>query len=276
MKLSLSDTVSLNNGVKMPTLRLGTYQASQGTQAEQAVLDAFELGYLHIDTAKIYENEESVGRAVRVSGMPRENVFITSKVWNDDQRSGNVARALDESLSRLGMDHVDLYLIHWPVPGQFVRSWRVLEDLRRQGKARAIGVSNFMVNHLDELARESRVMPAVNQIEWHPWLQSRSLLERCRRDGIVVEAWAPIMKGKVNDVPEIVEIGQRHKKSPVQVTLRWGLQSRVVMIPKSVRQLRIEENADLYDFQLSPEEMKVMDSLDRGQRIGPDPNDFAF
>lgn len=276
MKLSLNDTQSLNNGVRMPALGLGTWQAEQGSQTEQAILDAFEVGYRHIDTAKIYKNEESVGKAFRVSGLPREEVFITSKVWNDDQRTGSVARALEDSLARLGMDYVDLYLVHWPVVGKFVNTWRVLEDLARQGKARAIGVSNFMEVHLDELANESRVTPAVNQIEWHPWLQSRSLVERCRRDGIVVEAWAPIMKGKVNDVPEIVEIAKRHQKSPAQVTLRWGLQQRVVMIPKSTRQERIEENADLYDFELSPDEIGAINALDRGQRLGPDPMHIAF
>jgi diketogulonate reductase-like aldo/keto reductase len=276
MNLKLNDTYTLNNGVKMPALGLGTWKAEQGDETEQAILDAFELGYRHIDTAKLYNNEETVGRAFRVSGLPREEVFITSKVWNDEQRSGHVARALEDTLQRLGLDYVDLYLIHWPVPGKFIQSYRVLEDLSRQGKARAIGVSNFLETHLDELAKESRVTPAVNQIEWHPWLQQRSLLERCRRDGIVVEAWAPIMKGKVAEIPEIVEIAKRHNKTPVQVTLRWGLQNRVVMIPKSVRRERIEENADLYDFTLTPEEIAVIDSLDRGERLGPDPGNINF
>lgn len=276
LNLSLNDTHLLNNGTRIPALGLGTWQAEQGPDTEQAILDAFELGYRHIDTAALYKNEETVGRAFRVSGLPREEVFITTKVWNDDQRSGNVARALEGSLSRLGMDYVDLYLVHWPVPGKFVQTWRVLEDLARQGKALAIGVSNFMESHLDELAAESRVTPAVNQVEWHPWLQQRPLLERCRRDGIVVEAWAPIMKGKVAEVPEIVEIAKHHGKTPAQVTLRWGLQQRVVMIPKSVRRERIEENADLFDFELSADEMRVMATLDQSKRLGPDPNNITF
>ncbi len=276
MTLNLSDTHLLNNGVRMPALGLGTWQAAQGDETEMAILDAFEVGYRHIDTATMYKNEETVGRAFRVSGLPREEVFITTKVWNDDQRSGQVARALEESLSRLGMDYVDLYLIHWPVPGKFVQTWRVLEDLARQGKALAIGVSNFMESHLDELATESRVTPAVNQFEWHPWLQQRALVERCRRDGIVVEAWAPIMKGKVSEVSEIVEIARRHKKTPAQVTLRYGLQNRVVMIPKSTRRERIEENADLFDFELSVDEMKLMAGLDQGKRLGPDPHHITF
>jgi diketogulonate reductase-like aldo/keto reductase len=276
MTLKLSDTFTLNNGVKIPALGLGTFKAEQGDETEQAILDAFELGYRHIDTASLYNNEETVGKAFRVSGLAREEVFITSKVWNDDQRSGNVARALESTLQRLGMDYVDLYLVHWPVPGKFVATYRVLENLARQGKARAIGVSNFLIPHLDELAAEADVAPAVNQIEWHPFLQSRPLLERCKRDGIIVEAWAPIMKGKVNDVPEILEIAKRHNKTPVQVTLRWGLQNRVVMIPKSVRRERIEENADLYDFQLSADEMATMNALDKNERIGPDPSNVTF
>lgn len=276
MNLKLTDTYTLNNGVKIPSLGLGTWKAEQGAETEQAILDAFELGYRHIDTAALYNNEETVGQAFRVSGLEREEVFITSKVWNDDQRSGNVARALEATLKRLGLDYVDLYLVHWPVPGKFVQAYRVLENLMRQGKTRAIGVSNFLESHLDELAKETDVAPAVNQIEWHPFLQSRPLLERCRRDGIVVEAWAPIMKGKVNDVPQIVEIAKRHNKTPVQVTLRWGLQNRVVMIPKSVRRERIEENVGLFDFTLSSDEMAVMNSLDRSERIGPDPSNVTF
>lgn len=276
MNLKITDTHTLSNGIKLPALGLGTWQAEQGPDTEQAILDAFEVGYRHIDTAKVYKNEESVGRAVRVSGLPREELFITSKVWNDDQRSGNVPRALEDTLRRLGLDYVDLYLVHWPVKECFVRTYRVLEDLQRQGKTLAIGVSNFMEHHLDELAKESRVTPAVNQFEWHPWLQRRSLLDRCRRDGIAVEAWAPIMKGKVNDVPEIVEIAKRHNKTPAQVTLRWGLQNRVVVIPKSTRRERIEENADLFEFELTTEEVNTINSLDRNQRLGPDPDNFTF
>lgn len=276
MKLALNDTALLNNGVRMPSLGLGTYQAEQGDETEKAILDAFELGYRHIDTAKIYRNEETVGRAFRVSGLRREEVFITSKVWNDDQRTGNIAGAMEDTLKRLNLDYVDLYLVHWPVVGKFVDTWRVLEDLNRQGKCRAIGVSNFNIGHLDQLAHASRVTPAVNQVEWHPWLQQPQLIERCRQAGIVVEAWAPLIKGKVNEIPEIVAIAKRHQKTPAQVTLRWGLQQRVVMIPKSVRRERISENADLYDFTLSEEEMRAMAKLDQAKRIGPDPDHITF
>ncbi len=281
MTVSLSgptDTVKLNNGVEMPWLGLGTWQASEGAEVQDAVRHALELGYRHIDTASIYGNERGVGAALRDSGVPRDDVFITTKVWNEDVRGGHdrVLRAFDASLERLGLETVDLYLVHWPVADRFVEAWRALEKLYADGRVRAIGVSNFLRHHLKALLADCHVVPAVNQIEHHPRLQQPDLLAFCREHGIVVEAWSPIMKGRVLQVPELREIGERHGKTAAQVTLRWNLQNGVVTIPKSVHRERIAENADLFDFELSDDEMATIASLDRGERIGADPDHIPF
>lgn len=276
MTLSIESTVRLNNGIEMPLLGLGTWRSKDGDEAYRSVRDALELGYRHIDTASVYGNEESVGRAIRDSKLAREDIFVTTKLWNDDSRSGKIAPALDASLKRLGLDQVDLYLVHWPVKEKFVAAYLGLEKLLEARKTRAIGVSNFLIHHLDELAKHASVVPAVNQIEWHPWLQSNDLHTRCTRAGIVLEAWAPLMQGKINDVPELAQIAQAHQKTPAQVALRWGLQKDVVMIPKSVKRHRIEENAALYDFELSDDEIRRIDALDRGHRFGSHPDTFTF
>lgn len=276
MPLSIESTIRLNNGIEMPLLGIGTWRSRDGDEAYRSVRDALEIGYRHIDTASIYGNEESVGRAIRDSKLAREDVFVTTKLWNDDSRSGKISQALEASLKRLGLDQVDLYLVHWPVKEKFVGAYLGLEKLLDARKTRAIGVSNFLVHHLDELAKHASVVPAVNQIEWHPWLQSNDLLTRCTRAGIVVEAWAPLMQGKINDVPELASIAAAHRKTPAQVALRWGLQKDVVMIPKSVKRHRIEENAGLFDFDLSDDQMRRIDALDRGHRFGSHPDTFTF
>ena len=276
MIASIKDTVRLNNGVRMPWLGLGTWKSSEGDEAARAVLDAIELGYRHIDTAAVYKNEQSIGKAIRESRVAREHLFVTTKLWNDDVRSGQVAQALDASLKKLGLDYVDLYLIHWPVSGKFVEAWRVLEDLYRQGKARAIGVSNFLSHHLDELAAQTSITPAVDQVEFHPWLRQPDLLERCQRSGIAFEAWSPLMQGKVGEVAELAQIASATGKTPAQVALRWALQHGAVVIPKSVHRSRIAENAAIFDFELTSDDMAILDRLDASKRLGPDPDTFTF
>lgn len=273
---SIRDCATLNNGVEMPWFGLGVFKAKDGREVEQAVHWALEQGYRSIDTAAVYENEQGVGNAVLGSGVPREDVFITTKVWNSDQGYDTTLRAFDASLKRLNTTYIDLYLIHWPVKQKYKDTWRALERIHEDGRARAIGVSNFMVHHLKDLLDDAEVTPAVNQVEFHPWLVQPALLEFCQDNGIFLEAWSPIMRGKVNEVPEIAAIAERHGKTPAQIVLRWDLQHRVITIPKSVRQERIVANADIFDFELGEDDMAAIDALDRGQRLGPDPDNFNF
>lgn len=267
----------LNNGRPMPWLGLGVWQIKDDAETERVVRSAVELGYRSIDTARIYGNERGVGRGIRHCGIPREQLFVTTKVWNDDVRRDRVVEALEESLTLLGLEYVDLYLVHWPIPGRIVGAWRAMELLARSGRVRTIGVSNHMRPHLDELLAAAAIPPAVNQIEFHPYLQSRPLLAFCRDQKIQVEAWSPLMRGGalLHDAV-LVEIAKRHRKSVAQVVLRWDLQSGVVTIPKSVKAPRLAENAAIFDFTLSPSDMAAIDALERKHRAGPDPFNFAF
>ncbi len=269
-------TVTLNNGVVMPMLGLGVWRSPEGPVTETAVACALEAGYRSIDTAKAYDNEVSVGKGIRASGLPRDEVFVTTKLWNADSRSGQVREACLASLDRLGLETLDLYLLHWPVPGKFRAAWDVLQELYAEGRLRAIGVSNFMVHHLADLLPHASVVPAVNQIEFHPRLQSPELVRHCRELGIVVEAWSPIMRGKVNEEPEIIALAERLGKTPVQVTLRWQIQRGIVTIPKSANPDRIRDNAAIFDFALSDADLATMDRLDSNLRLGPDPDNFSF
>jgi methylglyoxal/glyoxal reductase len=276
MSLTLASCATLNNGVTMPWLGLGTYLMPGDDIGERACIAALEHGYRHIDTAALYKNEEIVGSAVRKSDVPREHVFVTTKVWNSDLREGTVAQAMDASLRRLQMDYVDLYLIHWPVKGKYMQAWGVMEQLYKQGKVRAIGISNFMIPQLEELLPHCTVKPAVNQVEWHPRMRPKGLLERCHKEGIVFESWSPILQGKVAQIPEIVAIAAARGKTAAQVAIRWALQHEVVVIPKSQQPQRVRENANVYDFELTPGEMAKIDALENGQRVGPDPLNFDF
>jgi diketogulonate reductase-like aldo/keto reductase len=260
----------------MPQLGLGVWRSAPGAETEQAVRWAIEAGYRHIDTAAIYQNEADVGKAIAVSGVPREDVFVTTKVWNTDQGYERTLRGFQVSLDKLDMDYVNLYLVHWPVKGKFKETWRGLEHIYEQGRAKAIGVSNFLVHHLEDLLGSAKVKPMVNQVEFHPRLQQPELLAFDQKHGIAHEAWAPIMKGRVNDIAEIKTIAETHKKTPIQVTLRWELQKGVVTIPKSVNQDRIVGNADVFDFELSADEMAAIDGLDREERVGPHPDEIDF
>lgn len=274
--LKFEDCAELNNGVKIPWLGFGVFEVPEGEEVIQSVLWALEAGYRSIDTAKIYRNEEGVGKAIKQSGIPREEIFVTTKVWNRDQGYQSTLDAFDASLKRLQLDYLDLYLIHWPVKGKYVETWRAMETIYKSGKCRSVGVSNFMIPNLEDLKASSELVPAVNQVEYHPYLQSPELYEYSKQHGTVLEAWAPIMKGQVMQVPELIAIGEKYGKSPVQVTLRWVLQKGVIAIPKSVHRERIFSNKDIYDFELSAEDMQVITGLDRGYRTGPDPFNFDF
>lgn len=272
---SIRDATTLHNGVQMPWLGFGTFQLL-GETAETSTGWALETGYRSIDTATAYNNEAAVGRAIRNSGVPRDEIFLTTKVWNTDQGYDATMTAFEASLERLGTDYVDLYLIHWPVEGMFRETWRALEDLYEAGRTRAIGVCNFLVHHLEELLESAGIVPMVNQVEFHPRLQQPDLQAFCEGHDIRVEAWRPIMQGGVLEIPVLEELGEALGKSAIQVTLRWILQKGVVAIPRSSRRDHIEANADIFDFELTAEEMEVIDSLDRGLRTGEDPDDFDF
>ncbi len=273
---SINDCTTLSNGLKMPWLGLGVFESQDGKEVQQAIHTSLESGYRSIDTASIYGNEQGVGQAINSSGIPREEIFLTTKVWNTDQGFDATLEAFESSLGRLQQDYVDLYLVHWPVKEKYKETWKALELLYQQGRAKSIGVSNFLVHHLKDLLPSCEIKPMVNQVEFHPRLFQPTLLDFCKSEKIQVEAWSPIMRGKVQELPELISIGQKYGKSPVQVALRWDLQHQVVTIPKSVRPDRIASNAEIFDFKLSEEDMAVIDQLDRGERIGPDPDNFNF
>lgn len=266
----------LYNGVKMPWLGLGVFKASEGGELEQAIKIAVQTGYRSIDTAAMYGNEEGVGRAIKDCGVAREELFITTKVWNDDHGFGNTLAAFERSQKKLDLDYIDLYLIHWPVEGKYKDTWRALEQLYKDGKVRAIGVCNFKIHHLEELMTECELTPMVNQVEFHPLLNQKELNEFCKTNKIQLEAWSPLMKGDVVNQPALVNLAEKYGKTPAQIVLRWDLQNGVVAIPKSVNEKRIRENADIFDFEISSEDMSKIDELNMNKRYGPDPDKFNF
>lgn len=272
----LSSTVQLSNGVAIPWVGLGVFKSPPGKETQQAVRWALEIGYRHIDTAAFYQNEADVARGLAESGVSRERVFLTTKVWNADQGFEQTMKAFDRSRRNLGVDVVDLYLVHWPVKGKFHETWRALEKLLADGKVRAIGVSNFLVHHLEELRRSSSVLPVINQVEFHPFLVQKDLLDYDTRVGIRHEAWSPLTRGRRLDDPVVTSIARKHGKTNAQVVLRWDLQLGVVTIPKSVHKERILENSRLFDFQLDEEDMGRLTGLDAGARIGPNPDTISF
>jgi methylglyoxal/glyoxal reductase len=274
--MNIQSTVTLKNGVKMPFFGLGVFLSKEGHEVENAVLTALEAGYRHIDTAAVYGNERGVGVAVKKSGIPRNEIFITSKVWNSDQGYQTTFDAFEESIERLGTDYIDLYLIHWPKGELSIETWKALEEIYAQGRVKAIGVSNFLVHHLEMLLPHCKVMPMVNQVEFHPYLQQPTLQLFCRDHQIQLEAWSPIMKGKVNDIPVLQALAVKYGKTPAQITIRWELQKQIVTIPKSVHQERILSNSDVFDFEISPDDMVKIDHLDKEQRVGPHPDKINF
>lgn len=271
-ELTIDTKVELNNGVEMPIFGLGLYQTRKGKETQDAVSYALEAGYRLIDTAAMYGNEEDVGEVVRKSGLPREQIFITTKLWNSDHGYDKALSAFEESRKKLGLHYVDLYLIHWPVEVLRKESWRALETLLRGGKCRAIGVSNYMIWHLEELLSDSSIVPAVNQVEFSPYLYQKDLLDFCRNHHIQLEAYSPLTKAyKLHD-PKLANIASKYSKSPAQILIRWALQKEVVVIPKSSRKEKIHENADVFDFAISPEDMKVLDSFNEDLRTSWDPS----
>ncbi|MNZ65421.1 Glyoxal reductase [compost metagenome] len=275
MAKSLTDTTVLSNGVKMPWLGLGVWKLKDDGETERTVLSALEAGYRSIDTAAAYQNEESVGRAIRNSGINRDDIFITTKIWNADQGYESSLAAFEQSRKKLGVEAVDLLLIHWPVKGKYVDTWRALEKIYRDGYARAIGVSNFQIHHLKDVMASGEIVPMVNQVEYHPLLTQQELHQFCKDNSIQLEAWSPLMQGNL-DQPVLAEIGAKYGKSPAQVILRWDLQNEVVTIPKSTNPARLKENTNIFDFTLTPEEIAQINGINRNQRFGSDPDNFNF
>lgn len=269
--------LKLNNGVQIPQLGLGVYQTPLGEQTVNSVMWALEAGYRHIDTAKIYGNEESVGEGIRASGVSREEIFLTTKLWNEDIRRGRTREAFEESLAALGTDYIDLYLIHWPAEG-FEKAWSEMEALYREGKIRAIGVSNFHRPHLEQLSKTAEITPAVNQIESHPYLTNQELIDHCRSLGIEVEVWSPLggTGGNLLADPALNTLSEKYQKTPAQIVLRWDIQREVIVIPKSTHRDRIISNLMVDDFELSDDDMELISSLNRNLRVGPDPDTFDF
>ncbi len=264
------EKIKLNNGIEIPQIGFGLYKQEPGQESEQSVLWALEAGYRHIDTASRYKNEEDVGKAIRKSGIPRKEIFVTTKLWSDD--FDDPQKALDLSLEKLGLQYVDLYLLHWPVPGKRLKAWKVLENLLEQRKCRAIGVSNCTIKHIQEILNNCSVQPVVNQVEFHPWLYQKDLLEFCKSKNIVVEAYSPLTRGQKLSDPKLLEIAKKYSKTSAQVLLRWGIQHGLVVLPKSKTEERIKENLDVFDFFLGKEDMQKLDSLNENLRFMGDPN----
>jgi len=272
----IKGTFKLHNGIHMPYLGLGTYQSDNDQEVIDAVKYALEIGYRHIDTASIYGNEEGVGKGINESTVAREAVFLVSKVWNNDQGYESTLKAFEASLKRLNTDYLDLYLIHWPVPGKYKDTWRALEKLYHEKRIRAIGVSNFMQHHLEDVLEDAEIVPMVNQMEFHPYVVQQGLIDFCKSKNTQYEAWSPFMQGKLFKLDICDELARNYGKTPAQIILRWNLQKGVVTIPKSTKPNRIRSNANIFDFELSNDEVAYLDSLDRGERIGPDPDNFDF
>lgn len=266
----------LHNNVEMPYLGLGTYQADNEQEVVDAIKYALEIGYRHIDTASVYKNEEGVGRGITEGHIARKELFVVSKVWNADQGYERTLKAFEVSLKRLSLDYLDLYLIHWPVVEKYKDTWRALEKLYKEKRIRAIGVSNFMQHHLEDLLQSSEVVPMVNQMEFHPFLVQQGLINFCNSNEIQYEGWSPFMQGKLFELDFCDALEKKYNKSKAQLILRWNLQKGVVTIPKSVHEKRIRSNADIFDFEISNEDMAYLDSLDRGERSGEDPDNFSF
>jgi 2,5-diketo-D-gluconate reductase A len=275
--MSAVPMITLNNGVSIPQLGFGVFLI-EPDETKDATLAALEVGYRHIDTAEMYGNEKQVGEAVRASGIDRDDIFVTSKLNNSFHGYDEALNAFDQTLKDLAFDYLDLFLVHWPLPGvgDFVETWKAMEEIYRSGRCRAIGVSNFQKHHLQRLFDETEIVPAVNQIEVHPYLIQDELRAFGTAHGIPTEAWSPLGRGAVLEEPTLVDIAKRHERTPAQVTLRWALQRGDIVFPKSVNRHRMEENFDLFGFELSQDEIGQISALNRDERIGPDPDAFNY
>ncbi len=280
MHNNLQAITTLHNGVTMPWLGLGVFKVEDGPEVVQAVKSAMKLGYRSIDTAAIYGNEASVGQGIREGmaehGLTRDQLFVTSKVWNADLGYESTIAAYEASLEKLGLDYLDLYLIHWPVQGKYVEAWRALETLYKEGRVKAIGVSNFQIHHLEDVMGSGSIKPMVNQVELHPLLAQTDLHDFCKKHGIQLEAWSPLMQGQLLENPVLSEIAAQYGKSIAQVILRWDLQRGIVTIPKSTKEHRILENGSIFDFELTNEDMAAISGMNQNLRVGPDPDNFDF
>jgi diketogulonate reductase-like aldo/keto reductase len=271
MTYTLQSKVILNNGIAIPQLGLGVYQAHSGGETLNAVLHALKTGYRHIDTAAFYRNESDVGDAIIKSNVGRDDIWITTKLWNDAHGYDSTVRACLESLSNLNVKVIDLYLIHYPVKDLRQESWRALETLYEEGKCRAIGVSNYTMRHITELLGTCKIKPAVNQVEFHPYLYQKELLDFCRSQNIALEAYSPLTKGRRLDDPKLNALAKNYSKSPAQILIRWALQHELIVIPKSSKPRRIDENASVFDFEISPNDMEVLNSFHENLRVAWDP-----
>jgi diketogulonate reductase-like aldo/keto reductase len=271
MPVTIHSKIVLNNGIAIPQFGLGVYQASGGGETTNAVLHALKTGYRHVDTAAFYQNEEDVGTAIKKSDLPREEIFVTTKLWNSDHGYNQTISAFYDSLGKLGLKFIDLYLIHYPVKDLRNESWRALETLYGEGKCRAIGVSNYTIKHITELLGHCKIRPAVNQVEFHPYLYQSELLNFCRSQNIALEAYSPLTKGKKLSDPKLAEIAKRYSKTTAQILIRWALQHELIVIPKSSKPARIRENAAVFDFEISPHDMALLDSFHENFRVAWNP-----
>lgn len=270
-------TVKLQNDVEIPIVGLGVFRSNDGEETEKAVKWALESGYTHIDTAMIYENESSVGNAIKDSSVARENIFLTTKLWNEDIRQRRAKEAFQESLDKLQTNYIDLYLLHWPVDGM-IEAWKVLEELYTEGKIKAIGVSNFHKHHLEDLLKHATIKPMVNQIEAHPYLANQELIDYCQSQGIEIQAYSPLGGDGAPILKDIVinELAEKYNKTPAQIILRWNIQRNIIILPKSVKQERIISNIQLFDFELTKEDMEKINTINKNLRTSADPDNFDF
>lgn len=270
-RMDITSTIKLNNGIEIPRLGFGVYKIPPGEKTQKSVKWALEAGYRHIDTAKYYENERDVGKAIRESKVPREEVFVTTKLYNDDHGYESALSAFEKSFQKLNLEYIDLYLIHWPLENLRNESWKALQKIYKEGKCKAIGVSNYTIRHLKELLEFAEVIPTINQVEFNPYLYQKELLEFCSSHEIQLEAYSPLTRARKLDHPKLVKVAKKYNKTPAQMLIRWSLQHDLVVIPKSEHKERIYENADIFDFEISPEDMKKLDSFDENFRVCWDP-----
>jgi len=272
----INGTFKLNNGVEMPYLGLGGFEIGEEGKTVDIIKYALEVGYRHIDTASFYNNEASVGEAIHQSNVDRKDIFVTSKVWNSEQGYDKTLKSFDDSLNRLGFEYLDLYLVHWAVKGKYLDTWKALEKLYKEGRVKAIGVSNFLIHHIEDVLQSGDIVPMVNQVEFHPRLMRKDLMQFCKKHNIQYEAWAPLMQGKILTNDTVTKLAEKYSKTPAQIIIRWDIQNGVVTIPKSSKKERVLSNSQIFDFELSPDDMKLINDLDRNKGLGPDPDNVTW